>query len=72
MQAAWLYAQMVRWNQAPMAGELLLAARAVMSPAIYDSILGWDIERRDDDPLDGVGVFTGPMVDPADVVGRTG
>jgi ABC-type nitrate/sulfonate/bicarbonate transport system substrate-binding protein len=72
MQAAWLYAQMVRWNQAPMTGELLVAARAVMSPAIYDSVLGCEVDRRDDEPLDGVGVFTGPLFDPADGVGRTG
>ena len=31
-QAAWLYAQMVRWGQAPLSDEMLAAAKAVFRP----------------------------------------
>jgi NitT/TauT family transport system ATP-binding protein len=40
VQAAWLYAQMVRWGQAPMSTELLSAAQAVFRPDLYDAVLG--------------------------------
>jgi NitT/TauT family transport system ATP-binding protein len=72
MQAAWLYAQMVRWNQAPLAPELLAAARAVLSPAIYDSVLGCEAQHASDEPVDGVGVFTGRTFDPARIADRAG
>src|SRR4029077_9214175 len=36
-QAAWLYAQMVRWGQAPLSSELLVAAKAVFRPDLYDA-----------------------------------
>jgi NitT/TauT family transport system ATP-binding protein len=68
MQAAWLYAQMVRWNQAPMTPDFLAAARAVFSPAIYDSVLGAGAEQ----PVDGIGVFTGRMFDPDRTADRAG
>ena len=38
-QAAWLYAQMVRWGQAPLSDELLAAAKAVFRPDLYDAAL---------------------------------
>src|SRR5262249_39461400 len=38
-QAAWLYAQMVRWGQAPLSNELLAAAKAVFRPDLYDAAL---------------------------------
>ena len=44
VQAAWLYAQMVRWGQAPLSDELLAAAKAVFRPDLYDAALG--IPRR--------------------------
>jgi NitT/TauT family transport system ATP-binding protein len=71
-QAAWLYAQMVRWNQAPMAPNLLAAARAVLSPAMYDSVFGSHAVRSGDEPVDGIGVFTGRMFDPARIADRAG
>ena len=40
VQAAWLYAQMVRWRQAPMSPELYEAALAVFRPDLYDEVLG--------------------------------
>jgi NitT/TauT family transport system ATP-binding protein len=38
-QAAWLYAQMVRWGQAPFSAELLATAKAVFRPDLYDNAL---------------------------------
>ena len=39
VQAAWLYAQMVRWGQAPLSAELLATAKAVFRPDLYDAAL---------------------------------
>ena len=39
-QAAWLYAQMVRWGQAPLSREMLETARAVFRPDLYDAAIG--------------------------------
>jgi ABC-type nitrate/sulfonate/bicarbonate transport system substrate-binding protein len=66
-QAAWLYAQMVRWGQAPMSKELLLEARAVFRPDIYDEVLGLGELGGPDEPKDGIGAFDGPEFDPADI-----
>jgi ABC-type nitrate/sulfonate/bicarbonate transport system substrate-binding protein len=65
MQAAWLYAQMVRWGQAPISPDHLAAARAVFSPDTYDAVLGSDAEARGEGPADGIGAFAGPAFDPA-------
>ena len=40
VQAAWLYAQMVRWGQAPLSPAALDAAMAVFRPDLYDAALG--------------------------------
>ena len=40
VQAAWLYAQMVRWGQAAISPEALQAAKAVFRPDLYDAALG--------------------------------
>ena len=45
VQAAWLYAQMVRWGQVLMSAESLAEAKATFRPDLYDSILG--TERAD-------------------------
>ena len=39
-QAAWLYAQMVRWGQTSLSPEALKAAMAVFRPDLYDAALG--------------------------------
>ena len=39
VQAAWLYAQMVRWGQAPLSPELLAAAKGVVRPDLYDAAM---------------------------------
>jgi two-component system, oxyanion-binding sensor len=65
-QAAWLYAQMVRWGQAPMAPALLAAAMAVFRPDLYDAALGQNA-KASDVPSDGIGAFAGPPFDPTDI-----
>jgi NitT/TauT family transport system ATP-binding protein len=66
-QAAWLYAQMVRWGQAPMSPGHLAAAMAVFRPDLYDEIVGRDGTLPAGEPLDGIGAFAGPPFDPSDI-----
>jgi NitT/TauT family transport system ATP-binding protein len=66
-QASWLYAQMVRWGQAPLSKELLLAARETFRPDIYDQVLGAGDLPPDGEPKDGVGAFDGPEFDALDL-----
>jgi NitT/TauT family transport system ATP-binding protein len=66
VQAAWLYAQMVRWGQAALSPEALKIAMGVFRPDLYDAALGR--------PGDGVAsspfsAFAGPAFDPRDVGG---
>jgi len=65
-QASWLYAQMVRWGQAPLSKDLLLAARETFRPDIYDEVLGSGDLPPEGEPKDGVGAFDGPSFDPLD------
>ena len=44
VQAAWLYAQMVRWGQAQVSPEALEIAKAVFRPDLYDAALGLPAE----------------------------
>jgi two-component system, oxyanion-binding sensor len=68
VQAAWLYAQMVRWGQAAISVEALKVAEGVFRPDLYDAALGrhGDAVRG---AADSVGAFAGPAFDPADVPG---
>ncbi|MEA2907140.1 MAG: two-component system, oxyanion-binding sensor [Alphaproteobacteria bacterium] len=70
VQAAWLYAQMVRWGQAPLSPELLAAARAVCRPDLFDAALDTDDRTQPGEPADGIGAFTGPAFDPDDIRGH--
>jgi two-component system, oxyanion-binding sensor len=67
-QAAWLYAQMVRWGQASISPEALRIAEGVFRPDLYDAALGL---RGEADPtaFGSVGAFAGPVFDPADITG---
>jgi NitT/TauT family transport system ATP-binding protein len=67
VQAAWLYAQMVRWGQASFSPEALKTAMAVFRPDLYDAVLG--SEGRPADASDPVGAFAGPPFDPDDIAG---
>lgn len=64
-QAAWLYAQMVRWGQTPYRPEALKAAMAVFRPDLYDAASG-----RPAGISNPIGAFAGPPFDPNDVPGH--
>jgi ABC-type nitrate/sulfonate/bicarbonate transport system substrate-binding protein len=70
VQAAWLYAQMVRWGQAPLSDALRDGAMGVFSPDIYDRVLGPPSAPAASRPADGVGAFAGPAFDAADIAGH--
>jgi two-component system, oxyanion-binding sensor len=69
-QAAWLYAQMVRWGQASLSAELLATAKAVFRPDLYDAAMANGPAAAASDlagePADGIGAFAGPAFDPND------
>lgn len=66
VQAAWLYAQMVRWGQAAYTPEGLETARRVFRPDLYDAALG--ASQTDVSAVkDGVGAFDGAPFDPNDI-----
>jgi NitT/TauT family transport system ATP-binding protein len=66
-QAAWLYAQMVRWGQAPLSPALLAEAKAVFRSDIYDSVFGEASPLPASEPADGIGAFAGPAFDENDI-----
>src|SRR5665811_1107296 len=68
VQAAWLYAQMVRWGQVSHSPEALSTAQGVFRPDLYDTALGLR-GNGDRDAFGSVGAFAGPTFDPADVAG---
>ena len=68
VQAAWLYAQMVRWGQTAMRPEALKTAMGVFRPDLYDAALGQPGKAAG--PADAVGAFAGPAFDPADIAGH--
>ncbi|KAA0071375.1 CmpA/NrtA family ABC transporter substrate-binding protein [Tardiphaga sp. P9-11] len=66
VQAAWLYAQMVRWGQAGVSPEALKIAQDVFRPDLYDAALGITGSVPTDVP-DAVGAFAGPPFDPRNI-----
>jgi two-component system, oxyanion-binding sensor len=65
VQAAWLYAQMARWRQAPLSDDMSMAAQAVFRRDLYDAAVG--AAPCSPQPIDGVGAFVGPLFNAADV-----
>jgi NitT/TauT family transport system ATP-binding protein len=65
-QAAWLYAQMVRWGQAPLSADMLRTAKAVCRADLYDAALP-EKEAPVGLPADGIGAFAGPAFDPDNI-----
>ena len=65
VQAAWLYAQMVRWGQTPFSPEALKTAEAVFRPDLYDAALGR--EGKGADTPEPIGAFAGPPFDASDI-----
>jgi two-component system, oxyanion-binding sensor len=66
IDAAWLYAQMVRWQQTVLSSDALDAAKACFRPDLYDAALrtGAKAPPRTADPL---GAFAGPVFDADDI-----
>ena len=67
VHAAWLYAQMVRWRQAPLSPALLAEAKAVFRPDLYDTATGTSPSSAKVRPADSVGAFVGPAFDDSDL-----
>jgi ABC-type nitrate/sulfonate/bicarbonate transport system substrate-binding protein len=67
VQAAWLYAQMVRWRQAELNDKHLAEALAVFRPDIYDRANGTTESLPPGEPADRIGAFAGPPFDPRNV-----
>jgi two-component system, oxyanion-binding sensor len=68
VQAAWLYAQMVRWGQTAMRPDALKTAMGVFRPDLYDAAMGQP--GKPADGSDPVGAFAGPAFNPDDVAGH--
>jgi NitT/TauT family transport system ATP-binding protein len=68
VQAAWLYAQMVRWGQTSFSPEALEVAKAVFRPDLYDAALGR--EGKATGASDAIGAFAGPAFDADDIAGH--
>jgi NitT/TauT family transport system ATP-binding protein len=68
VQAAWLYAQMVRWGQTKFTLEALANAQAVFRPDLYDAAVGSGGEGAD--APDTIGAFAGPSFDASDIGGH--
>jgi NitT/TauT family transport system ATP-binding protein len=66
VQAAWLYAQMVRWGQASISPEALGVAKAVFRPDLYDAALGLKGNAHSGSS-DAIGAFAGPPFDASDI-----
>ena len=67
VQAAWLYAQMVRWGQAPLTAEMLAGAKAVFRPDLFDAALDDGKPDLAGEPADGIGAFAGPPFNADDI-----
>jgi NitT/TauT family transport system ATP-binding protein len=68
VQAAWQFAQMVRWGQASISPEALQTAMAVFRPDLYDAALGQPAKPAD--AGDPIGAFAGPAFDARDIPGH--
>ena len=68
VQAAWLYAQMVRWGQTRVDAEALKTAMAVFRPDLYDAALGQS-RALGAATATFFGAFAGPAFDPSDIAG---
>ncbi|AWM01323.1 CmpA/NrtA family ABC transporter substrate-binding protein [Bradyrhizobium amphicarpaeae] len=64
VQAAWLYAQMVRWGQTALSPEGVKTAMAVFRSDLYDAALG---RRPPEQPPVPFGAFAGPTFDPDNI-----
>jgi ABC-type nitrate/sulfonate/bicarbonate transport system substrate-binding protein len=65
LQAAWLYAQMVRWRQTAMSPEALKAAQEVFRPDLYVAALGRAGKPQTNSRA--ISAFAGPAFDPENI-----
>jgi ABC-type nitrate/sulfonate/bicarbonate transport system substrate-binding protein len=68
VQAAWLYAQMVRWGQTAYSPEALKTAMGVFRPDLYVASLGRNGKAAE--AADAIGAFAGPPFNPDDIAGH--
>jgi two-component system, oxyanion-binding sensor len=68
VQAAWLYAQMVRWGQTAYSPEALKTAMGVFRPDLYVAALGRNGKAAE--AADAIGAFAGPPFSPDDIAGH--
>jgi ABC-type nitrate/sulfonate/bicarbonate transport system substrate-binding protein len=68
VQAAWLYAQMVRWGQTSFSQEALKTAKAMFRPDLYDAALGG--KGKPAEASDTIGAFAGPAFNADDIAGH--
>ncbi len=59
LQAAWLYAQMVRWRQTPMGAEAQKRAQEVFRPDLYQAAFG--VANIGQTAFKDIGAFSGPL-----------
>ena len=71
-QAAWLYAQMVRWGQTAMRPDALKTAMEVFRPDLYDAAMGASLGQpgKSGNGADAIGAFAGPAFTPDDIAGH--
>ena len=69
VQAAWLYAQMVRWGQASISPEALDRSPRPCSGRT-STTRRWDARAKPADASDAVGAFAGPAFDANDIAGH--
>jgi ABC-type nitrate/sulfonate/bicarbonate transport system substrate-binding protein len=70
VQAAWLYAQMVRWGQTALKPDALKTAMGIFRPDLYDAASGQG--GRPAGAAHAIGAFAGPPFDPNDIAGHLG
>jgi ABC-type nitrate/sulfonate/bicarbonate transport system substrate-binding protein len=69
VQAAWLFAQMVRWGQARLTPEALAVAKSVFRSDLYDAAVGGPAPVGAQTG-DQIGAFAGPVFNPDDIAGH--
>jgi len=68
VQAAWAYAQIVRWGQAPLSAELRARAERVFRADLYDAALGL-LPEPSRHAKAGIGTFVGTEFDADNIIG---
>lgn len=69
VQAAWLYAQMVRWGQTAYSPGALKTAIGVFRPDLHAAALGRGGQAAET-ASGAIGAFAGPPFDPDDIAGH--